>query len=127
MKLNKDKKIKNPFPIFPILKSRNSLISLPNTPPKIEGDVKKPKNKEIQTIVRIPSEKLFLIENNVLSKTSDKPQLKNKRGIIKDRPPALGTGLICKLLLLGLSRKYFSKSLFPFFKITKEEDTPKKK
>ena len=60
MKVNKDRKIKNPFPIFPILKARNSFISLPNTPPKIEGDVKKPKNKEIQTIARIPSEKPFL-------------------------------------------------------------------
>ena len=47
--------------------------------------------------------------------------------MIKDRPPALGTGFKCKLLLLGLSRKYFSKNLIPFFKINKEEDTPKKK
>ena len=67
MKVNKDRKIKNPFPIFPILKSRNSFISLPNTPPKIEGDVKKPKNKEIQTTARMPREKLLFIDNNALS------------------------------------------------------------
>ena len=87
MKVNKDRKIKNPFPIFPILKARNSFISLPNTPPKIEGDVKKPKNKEIQTIARMPSEKPLFIENNALSKTSDKPQLKNNRGIMKEEIP----------------------------------------
>ena len=47
--------------------------------------------------------------------------------MIKDRPPALGTGLTCKLLLLGLSKKNFSKYLIPFFKINKEENKPKKK
>ena len=46
---------------------------------------------------------------------------------MKDKPPALGTGLICKLLLLGLSKKNFSKYFIPFFKITKEENEPKKK
>ena len=46
---------------------------------------------------------------------------------MKDRPPALGIGLVCKLLLLGLSRKNFSKNVFPLFKINKEENTPKKK
>lgn len=48
-------------------------------------------------------------------------------GIIKDTPPALGTGLMCKLLLLGVSRKNNSKNLNPFFKIKKEENTPKRK
>ena len=48
-------------------------------------------------------------------------------GIMKDTPPALGTGLICKLLLLGVSRKNNSKNLNPFFKIKKEENTPKRK
>ena len=47
--------------------------------------------------------------------------------MIKDSPPALGTGLICKLLLFGLSRKNFIKNFFPLFKIKKEEITPKKK
>ena len=47
--------------------------------------------------------------------------------MIKDRPPALGTGLRCKLLLIGLSRKNFSKNLIPFFKISNEDDRPKKK
>ena len=46
---------------------------------------------------------------------------------MKDRPPALGIGLVCKLLLLGLSRKNFSKNPIPFFKISKEENKPKKK
>ena len=47
--------------------------------------------------------------------------------MIKDIPPALGTGLICRLLLFGLSRKNLSKNLIPFFKISKEENKPKKK
>ena len=48
-------------------------------------------------------------------------------GIMKDTPPALGTGLLCKLLLLGVSRKNNSKNLNPFFKIKKEENTPIRK
>ena len=47
--------------------------------------------------------------------------------MIKDKPPALRIGLICKLLLLVLSKKNFSKNLIPFFKIIKEDDKPKKK
>ena len=46
---------------------------------------------------------------------------------MKDKPPALGTGFKCKLLLLGLSKKNFSKNLIPFFKIKKEEHAPRKK
>ena len=46
---------------------------------------------------------------------------------MKETPPALGTGLICKLLLLGVSRKNNSKNLNPFFKIKKEENTPIRK
>ncbi len=48
-------------------------------------------------------------------------------GIIKDTPPALGIGLMCKLLLLGVSRKNNWKNLNPFFKIKKEENKPNRK
>ena len=66
MNVNKERKIKNPFPIFPIVNTRNLFISLPNTPPNIEGDVKNPKNKEIHIIAISPSKKPFFTENNSL-------------------------------------------------------------
>ena len=87
LKRHMDKKIAKPLPILPIRNARNSFISLPNTPPRIEGELKKAKNREIQTIASNPIENPFLIENKVLSNTSDKPQLKNSRGIKNEEIP----------------------------------------
>jgi len=39
------------------------------------------------------------------------------KGIIKDKPPPLGIGILCKLLLLGLSKEYLVRKISKFFKI----------
>ena len=46
---------------------------------------------------------------------------------MKDNPPALGMGLICRLLLLGLSKKYLSNILIPLLRMRKLKNAPKKK
>ena len=46
---------------------------------------------------------------------------------MKDKPPPLGTGILCKLLLLGLSKEYLVRKIITFFKIKKVEKIPRKK
>ena len=36
---------------------------------------------------------------------------------MKDNPPAVGIGIVCKLLLFGLSKKYLPKILIPLLRI----------
>ena len=48
-------------------------------------------------------------------------------GIMNDKPPPLGMGILCKLLLLGLSKEYLVKKIIPFFKIKNVEKIPRKK
>ena len=49
------------------------------------------------------------------------------KGIMKDKPPPLGIGILCKLLLLGLSKEYLVRKIIKFFKIKKVEKIPRKK
>ncbi len=46
---------------------------------------------------------------------------------MNDKPPPLGIGILCKLLLLGVSREYLVRKIIKFFKIKKVEKIPRKK
>ena len=130
IKITKEIKIK----IFNIGFNKNKLISL-NL--RIRKDVKSWKRYLYFGDTFIKSSKILINIRGIHNKDNEifsskflkKAKIKSyiNIGIMKDTPPALGTGLICKLLLLGLSRKNISKNLNPFFKIKKEENAPKRK
>ena len=84
---NKDKKRKKPVPTLPMLRSKKAFISLPNTPPKTDGGVKKPKKSEIQVMRTSPMLKLLNTLKSLFSKTKNNPQLNIITGNMKDESP----------------------------------------
>ena len=94
---------------------------------KLES-LKKSSHFEVVLKHRVINNDLFTIyrTKNFVKKTKENKSY-IKTGRIKANPPPLGIGFLCKLLLFGLSKKYFLRNLMKLLKSNYEKESPTRK